>query len=375
MHLRTRPWRPGNSLLMGAMLLFAGQAVAVPVSASLDYTCVFPLIEEQPLNVEIRSDMPEAVAVGGGTDAFDIDATAHVSAQSWNGLSFVGTTTVAGTVSAQAMFSTPALDLPLVIPMDITREALPAEASTFDVAASGSTPPLTLNNPGTVDIRVGDLVMMLAPEDSNGNPTGLGDFESECTLVAGQQAVLHTFEVTDGSEGNQAFAFAGQGQINDRVALPLSGQMTVAVEPGSNTVSGQMQANPASISVSIIRFFKTLSLDADVTFLPQGTLSGSFSNGRLALEQEISAELDNVHLKVFGFPLSQGQSDSCKTAAPIPLAFSSPDGESFDMETGGHLAGTFSMPSFTGCGAMTELVNLFLTGPDNTFSIMLTPES
>lgn len=375
MHLRTRPWRPGSGLLMGAMLLFAGQAVAVPVSASLDYTCVFPLIEEQPLNVEIRSDMPEVVAVGGGTDAFDIDATAHVSAQSWNGLSFVGTTTVAGTVSAQAMFSTPTLDLPLVISMDITRETLPAEPSAFDVAASGSTPPLTLNDPGTVEIRVGDLVMMLAPEDSNGNPTGLGDFESECTLVAGQQTVLHTFEVVHGSASNQAFALAGQGQINNRVALPLSGQMTVAVEPGSNTVSGQMQANPASISVSIIRFFKTLSLDADVTFLPQGALSGSFNNGSLTLEQDVRAGLGNVRLKVFGFPLSTGQGDSCKTAAPISLGFSTQDGESFDMETGGHLAGEFSMPPFTGCGVMTELVNLFLAGPDSTFSIMLTPES
>ena len=41
--------------LAAAILIMAGQVMAVPVNASLEYSCVFPLIEEQPLSVETVS--------------------------------------------------------------------------------------------------------------------------------------------------------------------------------------------------------------------------------------------------------------------------------------------------------------------------------
>lgn len=592
MPLRPMPRWPYAGLLVGGLLLSAGEADAVPVSASLNYTCVFPLIEEQPLSVDITSDMPAVIPPGQPTGAFQIQASAQVSAESWNGLSFVGTRWLAGQVAAQSSISGSGVSLPLTIPMDIAGQDLPTETGAFAVSASGSTPSLvfTSANTGEVEIRVGDLVMSLEPEDSNGNPTGLGNFESECTLNAEEDNLLHTLIVaaippdptidinpgaldfgkvqiglskelavevrntgsstlgitdvslvdnaaadfilahdcaslasqqqcqvkvtfapaysgevqgelllesndpnnprvaiplsavaemapepeiqlspqslsfgsvppgevaektvlitndgtatlivsgmtitgTDAREFQQSgscsaipenqsceitvrfapvstgnkqaalaissndanepvvslglsgdsdigtsarnFQFNGETRIKEQASLALAGQLQADVEPGSGVLSGQMNFDPADIKVSIIRFFKTLSLEADALIQPAGDLSGSLNNGYLTLQQPASLQLKNTKLTLFGFPLSQGSSNTCTTAEPILLSLSTPDDGSFDMESGGRLAGQYTMPPFTDCGVLTELINLFLAGPGNTVNVMLKPE-
>ena len=363
--------------LAAAILIMAGQVMAVPVNASLEYSCVFPLIEEQPLSVEITADMPEIIAPGQSTGAFQIQANAQVSAESWNGLSFVGTHALAGKVEAQSSISGQGVDLPLTLPMTITDKTLPDEIGAFTVAASGETPPLTFTeaNQGEVNIRVGDLVMFLQPRDGNGNPTGLGDFESECTLMPGQDDVLHTLTVTGSNNTEQDFEFAGESLIKEGVVLPLKGMLQISSTAAGSSLSGELQLEDSSIDVSIIRFFKTLSLDARVSFDTVGELGGTVSNGNMIVQQAVSMTLNNLRLKVFGFPISQSNGQSCTTGEPVALSLSTPAGESFDPLTGGRLTGKYTLPAFAGCGVMTELVNLFLAGPDNTLNIMMSPQS
>ncbi|MCG8394457.1 MAG: hypothetical protein MI745_15370 [Pseudomonadales bacterium] len=359
------------------LVLSAGHATAVPVNASLDYRCVFPLIEEQPLSVEITSDMPATIPPGQSTGAFDIDATAQVSAEAWNGLSFVGTHELVGEVVAQSSISGPGVDLPLTLPMVIADRVLPENMGSFTVDASGQTPPLTFtaNNLGKVDIRVGNLLMFLQPEDVNGNPTGLGHFESECTLAPGQDNRLHTLTVVEETQTDLIFSFNGEGLIKDDIVLPLSGQLETTLEADSMELTGDMQFDPSRLDVSIIRFFKTLTMDAAVHIDTVGALNGHVSNGNMNLQQSVNLDLDNLQLRVFGFPITLGKNNQCVSEQPIELDLTTPDGESFDPQTGGRLAGEFTLPDFTDCGVMTDLVNLFLSGADNTLSIMLNPES
>ncbi|WP_162136910.1 choice-of-anchor D domain-containing protein [Alcanivorax hongdengensis] len=185
------------SLLAGLLMAMASIARGEPVSANFDYTCVFPLLEEQAIKVHIDSDMPSTVTAGQSTGAFDIQATATVSTGAWNGLDFVGTHTLKGSVSASASVSATGLELPLTLPLSLEDRLLPDQAGPFTMSASGSTPALTFGpaNAGDVTIRVGDLVLALAPQDNQGQPTGLGQFESECRLDAGQDGVLHRFTV------------------------------------------------------------------------------------------------------------------------------------------------------------------------------------
>ena len=95
----------------------------------------------------------------------------------------------------------------------------------------------------------------------------------------------------------------------------------------------------------------------------------------MTVQQEISMTLNNLRLKVFGFPISQSNGQSCTTGEPVALSLSTPAGESFDPLTGGRLTGKYTLPAFAGCGVMTELVNRFLAGPDNTLNIMMSPQS
>lgn len=189
--------RYGLRLLPTLLVVVPGVLFAGSASLTLDYTCVFPLLGEQPLEVDVLADMPESVPEGTPTGEFEIDATATVGEETWNGLYFVGGRTIGGETRADAHVSGPGLELPLAVPMSIPEQPIPDERDAFEVNAHGSTPSLVFNEPGEVEISVGDLVMALAPVDANGALTGLGPFEAECVVNPGQDQVLHCLAVGD----------------------------------------------------------------------------------------------------------------------------------------------------------------------------------
>ena len=98
----------------------------------------------------------------------------------------MGSDTLSGQVDAHASVTGNGLSLPLVIPMEIAAQPMPDEQAS-SIVASGETPSLTFtsDNQGAVEMRVGNLVLNLTPRDDNANPTGLGDFQSECVPVTG----------------------------------------------------------------------------------------------------------------------------------------------------------------------------------------------
>mgnify|MGYP001367033434 FL=1 len=53
-----------RSGLFLALSSFAGSALAAPVSLELDYTCIFPVVEEQPVSVVINADIPDTAKTG-----------------------------------------------------------------------------------------------------------------------------------------------------------------------------------------------------------------------------------------------------------------------------------------------------------------------
>lgn len=364
------------AFLAAAMTFSPGIVSAVPVDATLDYTCVFPIIEEQSMQVAITSDMPERLAPGEASGVFNIDAVATVSADAWNGLHFVGSKTLSGKVNAASVISAPGLTLPLVIPMQIPSKALPDSQEAFSVSASGQTPSLsfTTANTGEVDIVVGDLVMQLQPLDGNTNPTGLGFFESECSLDSGQTGLLHTIIVDEETSQDAVFPFIGQATINQHSDLPLSGTLVLAVEPGSTDIAGDMVFDSARLIVKVISFFNTLTLEADVAFHPQGEADGSISDDSLTLQQSTEVQLQNARLKMFGLPISSSGMGQCKSQSPVMLNLSTPGDGNFSLNGGGPLEGQFELPPFTDCGLLTSAINQLISGMDNHMNITLTRE-
>ena len=62
---------------------------------------------------------------------------------------------------------------------------------------------------------------------------------------------------------------------------------------------------------------------------------------------------------------------SCRTSTCAIVPLRSKPG--FSLERGGRLAGRYYRPPFTGCGWMTPLVNMLVTGPGNAAVIDLIP--
>lgn len=207
------------AILLTTMLATPGWSAAATASLSLDYTCVFPMIEEQSLQVAIEAEMPEQVAVGEATGEFAIQATATASPEAWNGLYFVGGRTIEGVVDAEANISGPGLELPLTMPMTVAEQPMPDNGDNFQIDADGATPSLTFNEPGEVTISVGDLVMLLEPRDANGALTGLGPFEAECAVDPNQDTTLHCMTVGDAVGCGRDDGNGDDGQDDDEDSL------------------------------------------------------------------------------------------------------------------------------------------------------------
>lgn len=191
----------GAGLLAGAAAVVGvggpgvSPAAAAPVSITLDYDCVFPLIGSQPLKVVISSDFPSTIPVGQATGEIPIATVSTVSANATAGLRAVGATTLEGTANASSVLTTPTLELPVQTVATIEPTPIPA-SGTFDVDATGATPDLTFDTPGTYTVNVNDILLDLAPKNAQGALTGLGEFESQCTQRPGQDNELASFQVT-----------------------------------------------------------------------------------------------------------------------------------------------------------------------------------
>ncbi|GAB4002353.1 DUF6801 domain-containing protein [Nocardioides ultimimeridianus] len=186
-----------------AVTATAAPAHAVdPATLDLDYTCTFPLINQQPLHVHIAVGLPATVDAGVPTPPFDVNAIATVSANTTSGLALVGGKTIEGSAISHVNLQAPSVNLPdLQVPVTIAKTDVPA-SGTFNVAAVGQTPSVTFPAPGTGTIDVGGLNMRMTVRDANGQPIALpggnadGSFNAPCTVDAGQSTRLASFDIT-----------------------------------------------------------------------------------------------------------------------------------------------------------------------------------
>ncbi|MGD9482579.1 DUF6801 domain-containing protein [Streptomyces sp. TRM70308] len=185
----------------------AAPAAAEPASLTLNYSCPFPLIGTQELKVEISADLPGTIAVGEATPEFLINTVSTVPPTATQGLSLVGAKTIEGSAVADSRIEAPQGGLDLKVPVELEKTDVPTSGS-FTIDATGNAPAITFSQPGSAEITVNDLLLTLTPRTAAGGETGLGTFDSACTLIEGQDNVLHTFEIT-GEGGGDGGADAG----------------------------------------------------------------------------------------------------------------------------------------------------------------------
>ncbi|MCX2968345.1 MULTISPECIES: DUF6801 domain-containing protein [Streptomyces] len=396
-----------------------GSASADPVSLTLQYQCPFPLIGQQTLSVEINTDMPSAIAVGEPTGAFVIDTVSTVPETATQGLNLVGATTLEGSGVASSEVDTPEATLPVSVPVELEKTDVPASGS-FTINAGGETPSLTFSQPGTATITVNDLLLTLTPRNAAGEETGLGTFESACTLVPGQDNVLHSFEITPASGGDEGGTDVGgdeggtdeggtdvggdeggtdeggtdvggdEGGTDEggsdvgggsdpiEIGFGLSGSSHIKAANGDVALDGTIDADFDLASGSYeadmtladtsgeFTVFGFLPATADIRFNPTEKVTGTLSNdGKLTANATTEVILPSV--KVFGLPVGGGESCRTVDAAEIPLES---EGR-FDPFDGGTLTGTYTLPQLSGCGMLNGIISAVTAGPGNTIELNL----
>jgi hypothetical protein len=376
---------------------------AADSSLTLNYTCPFPLIGNQKLVTKITVTLPDSVVVNTPTPEIPITADVTVPATATQGLNLVGATTIEGTAKANAHLDNAGLGLDLTPTLAIPTTPVPADGTAFTVRATGKAPSVSFPNAGPSSITVGDYLTTLTPKKADGTPTGLGTFDSKCTVDAGQDTTLAKFTVLpDGSPPPSSppptsappssppptsapptsappssppsggmldlnYAVAGSTHIqalgSDVKVGP--GTLNVKVDLQTGNLAGDLALPDTTAAFTIFGF---LPGTAKVKLIPDGQTTGTFQNNTVNSNSREIIRLTEVAL--FGFPIvSNSTTCQTKTPAEIPM-ISGPD---FSLPNGGKLTGTYTIPPLQGCGQFNDYISYFTAGPNNTIAVQVTP--
>jgi len=147
--------------------------------------------------------------------------------------------------------------------------------------------------------------------------------------------------------------------------VPLGpGALRSRVNLTTGAVTASLNLPPATGS------FKELGLipvTATVAFIQNGPTTGTVDLNTGAVTTMSSITLQITSLSVGGLPVPVGP--SCESATPASVALASQPG--FSIVNGGTVSGTYTVPPFAGCGLITPVLNLTITGPGNTITLTL----
>jgi hypothetical protein len=233
-----------------------GAQAAQQVALTVTYTCTFPEIGTQSVAVAITSSAPNSIAVGQSTADIVVTATVTVPWELTVGLRAYGVSTVTGTAAGQADIDVPQGAWAETVPFTIPKISLP-DFSSFTASATGSVPSITFSEPGRAEVTVGNLTAHLAPLDSNGNLTRLGEIDVPCTLKSGQDVTAASLAITAAPRVGSSSSSPASSSSGSARPTPSSSASerpsdtadpTGTVPPGHTTSSGAAPSGPDGAS-------------------------------------------------------------------------------------------------------------------------------
>lgn len=272
-----------SSAVASASLMALGSAAyAEPVNLTLEYSCPFPLIGDQPIIAEISADIPAEVKVGEPLGPFQIEALTTVNEDSRLGLKLVGSATIEGVATSTNIITTGAGDRQIVVPLSIPQSPIPDQSGAFTVPATGEAEQQVFDaadvGPGT--ISVGGLVLDMVARTASGDvaPAPIGEFTADCTQVAGQDNILQNFEVVNNDPVPDPKIEVTPDNLEfGNVQLGLSAEQSVTV---ANTGGAILGINAITIDGSAASAYMQTndcttvapgeSCTVDVTYFPSG---------------------------------------------------------------------------------------------------------
>ncbi|MGW5054240.1 fibronectin type III domain-containing protein [Actinokineospora sp. NPDC004072] len=185
-------------LVVAGLVIGQGMSSAAQGELTQSYSCPLPLIGDQTVTIDIRTEQPDTTAAGAFTPALEITAVSNAGATATQGLRLVGAETIQGVARATSTVKGPGGqgDQTVQVTTQVPNQPIPAVGNDLILNASGSAPGLRFDQPGTASLEVTDLVLEMTPLRADGTPTDLGTFTADCTPASGQDTTLHTYQVT-----------------------------------------------------------------------------------------------------------------------------------------------------------------------------------
>lgn len=165
-------------------------------------------------------------------------------------------------------------------------------------------------------------------------------------------------------DASGSVTIASTGSTTEIAATTLSTTIDSAGGPGSLT--GSLPLAPSTVEFKVIGF---VPVKATVSYEEAAPITGQLvRDGALTrVESTASYFIKLSNVKIAGLPGFVGS--HCQTKNPVQIPANTPDGETFNIVTGGTLAGEFSIGNFEHCGLSTLLINLLVPGDGNTVQL------
>lgn len=145
--------------------------------------------------------------------------------------------------------------------------------------------------------------------------------------------------------------------------------LTSTIRP-DGTFTGALPIPSAQSAFNVIGF---IPAKATVSFLSTGPVTGALvsdpNTGSLRVQAVAKYTLKLTNVTLAGIPTFVG--DKCLSSSVVSIPVATPAGKAFDIEAGGTVSGTYTIPSFANCGLTTGIINQLVPGPNNTVSFAL----
>ncbi|MFB9314527.1 hypothetical protein [Nocardioides plantarum] len=180
------------------------------------------------------------------------------------------------------------------------------------------------------------------------------------TLIGSSPAQAATLDVTYDAVGTSTIK--STGSVVDLGPTTL----TTALESADGSFTGHL---PLPTSTAEFKLAGFLPVQATVDFIEAAPVTGALvrSGATTTVTSTATYFIKLSHVKIGGIPAFVG--NQCRTAAPVVIPANSPAGQTFNIISGGRLAGTYTIGSFQNCNLSTGLLNLIVPGAGNTVDL------
>lgn len=145
------------------------------------------------------------------------------------------------------------------------------------------------------------------------------------------------------------------------------GTLLATVNLDNATLNASLTLPPATVS---FKELGVIPVSGTTEFIQAGATTGNINLSTGAVTTTSKITLKITSMSVGGLSLPVGSRCESRTPAVIKVT----SGPGFNVVSGGKLTGAYTVPPFAHCGPaglLTPLINLSITGPGNTITLIL----